>query len=261
LTAKELEHKNMIGLFSSLRLRSIEFKNRIFVSPMCQYSSREGMPNEWHLVHLGTRAVGGAALVFDEATAVSPEGRISPWDTGIWSAQHAQAFRPITDFLKARGAIPGIQLAHAGRKASTEAPWRGRKAVGEKEGGWIPLAPSPLPFDETSPTPREMTKGEIENLISKFGAAAHRSRQAGFEVLELHLAHGYLAHQFLSPLSNHRSDEYGGELENRVRFPLQVARAVREAWPDHLPLFVRISCTDWVEGGWDLASRSNYPAD
>jgi 2,4-dienoyl-CoA reductase-like NADH-dependent reductase (Old Yellow Enzyme family) len=253
LTAKELEHKNMIGLFSSLRLRSIEFKNRIFVSPMCQYSSREGMPNEWHLVHLGTRAVGGAALVFDEATAVSPEGRISPWDTGIWSDQHVQAFRPITDFLKARGAIPGIQLAHAGRKASTEAPWRGRKAVGEKEGGWIPLAPSPLPFDETSPTPREMTKGEIENLISKFGAAAHRSRQAGFEVLELHLAHGYLAHQFLSPLSNHRSDEYGGELENRVRFPLQVARAVREAWPDHLPLFVRISCTDWVEGGWDLA--------
>jgi 2,4-dienoyl-CoA reductase-like NADH-dependent reductase (Old Yellow Enzyme family) len=242
----------MSSLFSPLKLRSIEFKNRIFVSPMCQYSSREGMPNEWHLVHLGSRAVGGAALVFVEATAVSPEGRISPWDTGIWSDQQARAFQAITAFIRAQGGVPGIQLAHAGRKASTEAPWRGRKAVSENEGGWIPLAPSPLPFDETTPTPREMTEGEIESLISKFGAAARRSGEAGFEVVELHMAHGYLAHQFLSPLSNHRSDKYGGGMENRTRFSLQVARAVRQVWPDHLPLLVRISCTDWADGGWDL---------
>ncbi len=243
----------MSKLFSPLMLRDVVFKNRIFVSPMCQYSSKEGMPNDWHLVHLGARAVGGAALVITEATAVSPEGRISPGDNGIWSLQHAQAFKPMAAFIKAQGAIPGIQLGHAGRKASTEAPWRGRKAVGENEGGWKPVAPSPLPFDSRSPVPRELTEAEVSELGSKFAEAAGLSLQAGFEVLEIHMAHGYLFHQFLSPLTNQRSDRYGGSLENRLRFPLEAAKAVRKIWPDSFPLFTRISCTDWVENGWDLA--------
>jgi len=243
----------MSKLFSPLKLRNTEFKNRIFVSPMCQYSSREGMPNDWHLVHLGARAVGGAALVIAEATAVSPEGRITPWDNGIWSDPHAQAFQPIAAFIKAQGAIPGIQLGHTGRKASTEAPWRERRPLGENEGGWKPVAPSPLPFDRCSPVPRELTVAEIAELVSKFAEATGRSLQAGFEVLEIHMAHGYLFHQFLSPLTNQRSDRYGGSLENRLRFPLEAARAIRKIWPDSFPLFIRISCTDWVENGWDLA--------
>jgi 2,4-dienoyl-CoA reductase-like NADH-dependent reductase (Old Yellow Enzyme family) len=237
-------------LFTPFRLRDLEFKNRIFLSPMCQYSSENGMPTDWHLVHLGSRAVGGASLVMVEATAVSPEGRITPWDSGIWSDDHARAFKGITAFIKKRGAVPGIQLAHAGRKASTDVPWRGGGPLSGDAGGWQPIAPSPLPFDESSPGPAEMTKEDMEKVISQFAAAARRSLEAGFEVVEIHMAHGYLLHQFLSPLSNQRTDEYGGGMENRVRFPLKVARAVRENWAP--PLFVRISCTDWVEGGWDL---------
>jgi 2,4-dienoyl-CoA reductase-like NADH-dependent reductase (Old Yellow Enzyme family) len=242
----------MSNLFSTLRLRDLEFKNRIFVSPMCQYSSRDGMPNEWHLVHLGSRAVGGAALVIVEATAVSPEGRISPNDTGIWSDEHARAFQPIASFIKAQGAAPGMQIAHAGRKASTDAPWRGGKPLDVSAGGWQTIAPSPEPFGHY-PAPREMTRQDIENVVSQFTDAARRCLNAGFEVIEIHMAHGYLLHEFLSPLSNQREDEYGGSLESRARVPLRVAEAVRQVWPAHLPVFVRISATDWAEGGWDLA--------
>jgi 2,4-dienoyl-CoA reductase-like NADH-dependent reductase (Old Yellow Enzyme family) len=240
----------MTRLFSELFIRGLTFRNRIFVSPMCQYSSEDGMPNDWHLVHLGSRAVGGAALVMVEATAVSPEGRISPWDIGIWSDRHAEAFTRITSFVKAQGALPGVQLAHAGRKASTDRPWKGGKPIEEKDGGWSPLSPSPLPFDRGSPVPLEMSPSRIRETVADFVEAAKRALKAGFEVLELHMAHGYLAHEFLSPLSNRRTDEYGASLENRMRFPLQLAKAVRDVWPK--PLFVRISCTDWVEGGWDL---------
>jgi 2,4-dienoyl-CoA reductase-like NADH-dependent reductase (Old Yellow Enzyme family) len=245
--------KVMSRLFSPLKLRSLEFKNRIFVSPMCQYSSNGGTPTDWHLVHLGSRAVGGASLVMVEATAVSPEGRISPWDSGMWSEDHARAFRKITAFIKAQHAVPGIQLAHAGRKASTDAPWRGGGALDPDKEGWLPLAPSPLPFDQGSPMPREMSVQEIGEVIGQFARGARYAREAGFEVVEIHMAHGYLLHEFLSPLANRRPDRFGGSLEGRSRFPLEVAQAVRQAWPEHLPLFVRISSTDWVEGGWDLA--------
>jgi len=243
----------MSRLFTPLKLRSVEFKNRIFVSPMCQYSSDDGMANDWHLVHLGSRAVGGAAMVMVEATAISPEGRISPWDSGMWSDEHAAVFKRITRFIARQDCVPGIQLAHAGRKASTDAPWRGGQALSEAHGGWPPIAPSPLAFSEASPVPREMTPTDIEQLIGQFVAAAGRCLEAGFQVLELHMAHGYLLHTFLSPLANQRTDQYGGGLANRMRLPLQVAAAVRETWPDHLPLFVRLSCMDWVAGGWDLA--------
>lgn len=240
-------------LFSPFRLKEIEFKNRIFVSPMCQYSSVDGMPNDWHLVHLGSRAVGGAALVIVEATAVSPVGRISPGDSGIWSSGHVAAFRRITEFMKKSGAVPGIQIAHAGRKASTDAPWvENGRPLGEDAGGWQPVAPSAVPFDDASPVPREMTGRDIAEAVAQFEAAAARSLEAGFEMLEIHMAHGYLLHEFLSPLSNRRSDEYGGTFENRLRFPLEVAAAVRRVWPERFPLFVRLSCTDWVEGGWGL---------
>jgi 2,4-dienoyl-CoA reductase-like NADH-dependent reductase (Old Yellow Enzyme family) len=203
----------MAKLFSEFRLRKIAFKNRIFVSPMCQYSSADGMPNDWHLVHLGSRAVGGAALVIVEATAVSPEGRISPWDSGIWSDAQAEAFERITAFIKARGAVAGIQLAHAGRKASTDVPWRGGGPVGEEKGGWRPLAPSAIPFDSGSQVPRTMTGEEIEAVTVQFAAAAKRSLEAGFEVVELHMAHGYLLHEFFSPLSNLREDRWGVSAE------------------------------------------------
>jgi 2,4-dienoyl-CoA reductase-like NADH-dependent reductase (Old Yellow Enzyme family) len=220
---------------------------------MCQYSCEEGMPTDWHLVHLGSHAVGGVSLVIVEATAVSPEGRISPWDSGIWSDRHAPAFKRITTFIEQQGAVPGIQLAHAGRKASTDVPWRGEKPLSIKEGGWQPLAPSPLPFGETFAVPREMTREDLEKVVSQFAAAALRSLEAGFKVIEIHMAHGYLLHEFLSSVSNQRTDDYGGSLQNRTRFPLSVARAVRESWPAGFPLFVRISCTDWVDGGWNLA--------
>ena len=202
----------MKTLFSTLKLRGVTFKNRIFVSPMCQYSSDNGLPTDWHLVHLGSRAVGGAALVMVEATAVTPEGRISPWDSGIWSDGHSRAFKRITDFIKARGGVPGIQLAHAGRKASTDVPWRGGKPVNQENGGWQPVAPSPLAFDKESAVPRELTPEEIAAIEDRFAEAAQKSLEAGFEVLELHMAHGYLMHQFLSPISNLRHDEFGGSL-------------------------------------------------
>jgi len=246
----------MSQLFSPLRLRELEFKNRVFVSPMCQYSAQDGIPNEWHLVHLGSRAVGGAALVLVEATAVSPEGRISPADTGLWSEAHTRAFQPITAFIKSQGAAAGIQIAHAGRKASTDAPWRGGKPL--TEGAWQTIGPSPLAFGHY-PAPREMTREDIQTTVDQFADAARRSLEAGFEVIEIHMAHGYLLHEFLSPLSNLRADEFGGPLEARAKFPLQVAEAVRRIWPAHLPVFVRISATDWAEnGGWDLAQSIQF---
>ena len=243
---------NVNLLFSHIKLRSVEFKNRIFLSPMCQYSSEEGMPTDWHLVHLGSRAVGGVSLVMVEATAVSPEGRISPGDSGIWSDDHAQAFKRITAFIQGQGVVPGIQLAHAGRKASTDVPWRDEKPLSIGEGGWQPLAPSAIALGDHFPMPREMSEEDLEVVVSQFATAARRSHEAGFRVIEIHMAHGYLLHEFLSPLSNQRRDGYGGSLQNRMRFPLSVVRAVRESWPPDCPLFVRISCTDWVDGGWDV---------
>ncbi len=242
----------MSALFQPLRLREVALRNRIAVSPMCQYSAREGLPNEWHLVHLGSRAVGGAGLVLAEASAVSPEGRISPDDTGLWSDAHAEAWAPVARFVAEQGAVPGVQLAHAGRKAGTAAPWRGGRPVPEGEGGWRPVAPSPLPFAAGYATPTELAVDDIERLVGAFRDAARRAEQAGFELVEIHMAHGYLLHQFLSPLSNRRTDDYGGPLENRMRLPLAVAKAVREAFPVERPVLARISATDWVEGGWDL---------
>lgn len=236
-------------LFSPLRLRELEFRNRVFVSPMCQYSCTDGFATSWHLVHLGSRAVGGASLVIAEAAAVVPEGRISPHDLGIWSQEHADALQPIAAFVREQGAVAGIQLAHAGRKASTARPWEGGGAVPD----WQPVAPSALAFSERYHTPRALSVSEIEALPGHFAAAAERALAAGFELIELHAAHGYLLHEFLSPLSNHRTDAYGGAFEARVKAPLAVVRALRETVPKHLPLFVRISATDWAEGGWDLA--------
>jgi 2,4-dienoyl-CoA reductase-like NADH-dependent reductase (Old Yellow Enzyme family) len=210
------------------------------------------MPTDWHLVHLGSRAVGGAGLVMTEATAVSPEGRISPDDAGIWNDGQANFFGRIAEFVIAQGAVPGIQLAHAGRKASTAVPWKGGGPVSPSDGGWQPLAPSPIPFTEAHAVPLELSSKDLEKIAGQFVAAARRSLAAGFKVIELHMAHGYLLHEFLSPLSNHRSDEFGGTLEGRARFPLRVAKNVREVWPSGLPLFVRISATDWAEGGFDL---------
>jgi 2,4-dienoyl-CoA reductase-like NADH-dependent reductase (Old Yellow Enzyme family) len=242
----------MSKLFTPLKLRSITFRNRIFVSPMCQYSSHEGLPTDWHLVHLGSRAVVGAGLVMVEATAVSPEGRISPDDSGIWSDAHADAFTPIARFIREQGAIPGIQLAHAGRKGSCSLPWLGGGPLGMEACGWQPLGPSAVPFAAGHPVPRALTTDELDGIEAQFRAGTIRARAAGFQVVEVHMAHGYLLHEFLSPLVNTREDDYGGCLENRLRFPLRVARSVREAWPEELPLFVRISATDWVEGGWDI---------
>lgn len=248
----------MSKLFSPLTIREIEFRNRVFVSPMCQYSSQDGMPNDWHLVHLGSRAAGGAALVMVEATGVSAAGRISPGDSGIWSDAHTEAFKPITAFIKSQGAVPGIQLAHAGRKASTEVPWRGGLGLSDADGGWTPIAPSAIPFNDDYRVPREMTVADIEAVTLEFRDAARRSLAAGFEVIEIHMAHGYLLHEFLSPLANTRADEYGGTLSNRMRFPLRIAQTVRNEVPASLPVFVRISATDWAEGGWDLAQSIEF---
>jgi 2,4-dienoyl-CoA reductase-like NADH-dependent reductase (Old Yellow Enzyme family) len=248
----------MAKLFSPLKIRSVVFKNRIFVSPMCQYSCENGMPNDWHLVHLGTRAVGGAGSVIAEATAVSPEGRISPGDCGIWSDAHTEAFKSITAFIEAQGAIPGIQLAHAGRKASTDLPWQGGLPLSDGNGGWQPIAPSPVAFDKTHAVPREMNEVDMDRVVAEFTRAAQRCLLAGFKVLELHMAHGYLLHQFLSPISNLRKDQWGGTLENRISFPLKVTAAVRNVWPENLPLLVRISCTDWVENGWDISQSIEF---
>lgn len=242
----------MSSLFSPFKLRELNIRNRIFVSPMCMYSSHEGMPTDWHLVHLGSRAVGGAGLVMVEASAVTAQGRISPDDSGIWNGEQAQAFAPIVEFIRAQGAVPAIQLAHAGRKASTDLPWKGSGPLDAKHGGWQTIAASALPFAAGHPMPREATLQDLEIILGQFVSAARRSAEAGFEVVEIHMAHGYLLHEFLSPLSNHRTDEFGGSLENRMRFPLRVAKAVRDVWSEHLPVFVRISASDWMEGGWDL---------
>jgi len=242
----------MSKLFTPYTLRGVEFKNRIFVSPMCQYSATDGLANAWHMVHLGARAVGGAALVMVEATAVAADGRISPMDMGIWSDSHTAALAPIACFIREQGAVPAIQLAHAGRKASTDAPWLSRSALSPDRGGWQVVAPSALAFSSSSPQPRALRASELDDIVQGFVDAATRALAAGFAVVEVHMAHGYLLHQFLSPLSNLRQDAYGGSLENRARLPLQVVHAVRAVWPQHLPLFVRISATDWVDGGWDL---------
>jgi len=240
-------------LFSPLRIREIELKNRIVVSPMCEYSAKDGHPQTWHFVHLGSRAVGGAGLVFTEATAVEERGRISAADTGIYDDAHADSWRPIAQFIREHGAVTGMQLAHAGRKASTAAPWTGGKPVLPQNGGWKPVAPSAIAFDGGYTMPHALSLAEIEGVIAAFQKAAARAVAAGFEILEIHAAHGYLIHQFLSPLSNTRNDEFGGTFENRVRFPLRVVAAVRSVVPERLPLFVRVSATDWKEGGWDLA--------
>ena len=240
-------------LFLPFSLRKLEFKNRIAVSPMCQYSAVDGHANTWHLVHLGSRAVGGAALVMAEASGVSDIGRISPGDTGLYLDSHVDAWRPIVEFLKSHGANTGIQLAHAGRKASTDVPWLGGKPLSASQGAWTTVSASPLPFEAGYPVPKELTLSEIDQVVQQFEAAAFRALAAGFQVLEIHAAHGYLLTQFLSPLSNHRTDSYGGSFENRARLLLRVAKSVRSIWPESQPLFVRISATDWVEGGWDIA--------
>lgn len=242
----------MSALFSPIKIRGIELKNRIAVSPMCQYSSLNGVPTDWHLVHLGSRAVGGAALIITEATAVSSEGRISPDDAGIWNDKQANAYRRITEFIKSQNAAPGIQLAHAGRKASTYAPWKGSGKISFEKGGWQPLAPSSIAFSENYHVPKEMSEDDIHNVINKFISASKRSIDAGFEVIEVHAAHGYLIHEFLSPLTNKRKDKYGGCFENRIRFLIEIVSNIRNVIPDRIALFVRISSTDWVEGGWDI---------
>jgi 2,4-dienoyl-CoA reductase-like NADH-dependent reductase (Old Yellow Enzyme family) len=239
-------------LFTSLKIREIELKNRIVVSPMCQYSAKDGHPQTWHLVHLGSRAVGGAALVIAEATAVQEHGRISLGDTGIYNDAHIASWKPIAEFIRASGAVPGIQLAHAGRKASTAAPWLGGKPVAIGDGGWEIVGPSALPFDTGYQTPRALSLPDIDEIIAAFRRAAERALAAGFELVEIHGAHGYLLHEFLSPFSNIRGDEFGGSLENRMRLALRVTQAVREVLPARLPLFFRVSATDWQEGGWDL---------
>lgn len=240
-----------MDLFDPLQIRELPLRNRIVVSPMCQYSSPDGFATDWHLVHLGSRAVGGAGLVFTEASAVTPEGRISPWDLGIWKDEHVDMLSRIARFMREQGAVPGMQLAHAGRKGSTKRPWDGSGKIAESEGGWTPLAPSALAYDATYPLPAALDEAGIRRIVDAFADAAGRALRAGFEVIEIHAAHGYLIHEFLSPLSNTRTDAYGGPLENRVRFLAEVVAAVRKVWPASLPLFVRISATDWVEGGWD----------
>jgi 2,4-dienoyl-CoA reductase-like NADH-dependent reductase (Old Yellow Enzyme family) len=242
-----------VDLLSPLALRSLVLRNRIAMAPMCQYSAEEGMANDWHLVHLGSRAVGGAGLVIVEATGVTWDGRITPGDLGIWSDAHVEPLARIARFLDSQGACPGIQLAHAGRKASTAAPWTGGATLKTaEEGGWPVVAPSPIPFHPSDPTPVALDEAGIDAIVDAFDAAARRALAAGFKVLEIHAAHGYLLHQFLSPQSNQRDDQYGGSLENRMRFVLRVTERLRATVPAELPLFVRISATDWVAGGWDV---------
>ena len=242
----------MAHLFDPFPVRGLTLANRIIVSPMCQYSSTDGFSTEWHLVHLGSRAVGGAALVFTEAAAVTANGRISPQDLGIWNDAHVDGLARIARFIHGQGAACGVQLAHAGRKASTSRPWDGIRGLAPPEGGWQPTAPSDIPFSPTYPLPRALRLDEIPLVVDAFRRAAQRARHAGFDVVEVHAAHGYLLHEFMSPLVNTRTDSYGGTFDNRIRLCLEVADAVRGVWPDDLPVFVRISATDWKEGGWDI---------
>ena len=239
-------------LFRPITFRSVTARNRIVVSPMCQYSATDGVPNDWHFQHLGCRAAGGAGIVFAEMTNVDPRGRISAGCLGLWNDEQRDAFDRIARFLKAQGAVAGIQLAHAGRKASTARPWEGGKPLPPEKGGWVAVAPSPIPFAEGGLAPVAMDEKMIAATVAQFAAAARRAREAGFDIIELHGAHGYLISSFLSPVTNHRNDRYGGSFENRIRFLLEVVDAVRTEWPEDKPLFVRISCTDWMEGGWDL---------
>jgi len=243
----------MTHLFDPLVIRAIRFANRVFVSPMCEYSSLDGYPSDWHFVHLGSRAVGGSGLVLTEATAVLPEGRISPQDLGIWMDDHIEALARIVRFIHEQGSVAGMQLAHAGRKASTYRPWAGQGRVPENEGGWNNVvAPSALAFADSYPMPRALSIDGIQNIVNAFAAAARRACEAGFRVIEIHAAHGYLIHEFLSPLSNQRTDAYGGSFENRTRLLREVVAAVRGVWPEQAPLFVRISASDWIVGGWDI---------
>jgi len=240
----------MPGLFSPLTLRSLTIPNRIAVSPMCQYSATDGFANNWHMVHLGSRAVGGAGLIIVEATGVTPEGRITPGCLGLWKDEQIAPLENIVNFIHQQGSIAGIQLAHAGRKASCDLPWQGGKQLAIAEGGWETIAPSAIPFYPSDRVPHELTQSEIHELTEQFAAAAKRALAAGFKIVEIHAAHGYLLHEFFSPLSNKRTDQYGGSFENRIRLLLEVVEKVRSAWPEELPLFVRVSATDWVEGGW-----------
>jgi 2,4-dienoyl-CoA reductase-like NADH-dependent reductase (Old Yellow Enzyme family) len=243
----------MAHLFEPLTLRGMTLRNRIGVSPMCQYSSAGGYASDWHFVNLATRAVGGAGLVFTEAAAIVPEGRISPQDLGIWTDDHIPALARIVRFVHEQGAVAGMQLAHAGRKASARRPWEGHGALGVDEGGWTDVAaPSAIPFADGFAAPQALSREGIGQVVSAFAVAARRAMAAGFRVIEIHAAHGYLLHEFLSPISNHRDDEYGGSFENRARMLREVVRAVRAVWPEQAPLFVRISATDWVDGGWDV---------
>ena len=242
----------MANLFQPIQIKNVQLKNRIVVSPMCEYSSIDGFSNDWHLVHLGSRAVGGAGLIITEATAVSPEGRISPDDLGIWKDEHIEGLKRITAFIELQGSIAGMQLAHAGRKASNSSPWKGARMLSLEEGGWQTVAPEAKPFRPDERAPIALDKAGIEKVKSDFKAAAARALQAGFKVMELHGAHGYLLHQFFSPLSNQRTDEYGGSFENRIRLLTEVVDSVKEVWPENLPLFVRMSATDWTEGGWTV---------
>jgi 2,4-dienoyl-CoA reductase-like NADH-dependent reductase (Old Yellow Enzyme family) len=241
-------------LFDPLKIRSISFKNRIAISPMCQYSSQDGFANDWHLVHLGSRASGGAALVMQEATAVSPNGRISPDDMGLWKDEQITPLKRITDFIKNQHSVPAIQLAHAGRKGSVASPWKGGKILPAADGGWKTIAPSSIPFRDSDPVPESMTLAGILQLREDFKSATRRALEAGFEVIEIHGAHGYLINSFLSPLSNQRADQYGGSFENRIRLLKEISIDIRMIWPEKFPLFVRISSTDYAENGWDLAS-------
>jgi len=241
-------------LFRPVTFRSVTARNRIMVSPMCQYSATDGVPNDWHFQHLGCRAVGGAGFVFAEATNVEARGRITPYCTGLWNDEQRDAFARIARFVKAQGAVAGIQLGHAGRKGSSARPWEGGKGLSPAQGGWPIIAPSAIPFGESHPVPQEMDEKAVAATVASFATAARRAREAGFDVIELHGAHGYLISTFLSPITNRRNDRYGGSFENRVRFLLEVVDAVRSEWPDEKPLFVRISSTDWIDGGWDLES-------